>query len=121
MGLDTERFLKAGYPALDSGVMAHEWPALKQELTAIFKTRTRAEWLARFAGKDACVSPVLTLSEAAEHPHNQARAMFIDVAGVQQNAPAPRFSRTVPSPPHPPSKTGADPLQVLREWGIEAH
>jgi len=119
MGLDAERFLRAGYPALDRNVIAHEWPALKRELIAIFKTQTRDEWLARFADEDACVSPVLTLAEAAQHPHNQARSMFIDVDGVQQNAPAPRFSRTAPAAPRPPRQPGMDTLQVLRDWGVD--
>jgi alpha-methylacyl-CoA racemase len=119
MGFDAERFVKAGYPALDEGVRTRDWPALKRELSDVFKTRTRDEWIAKFEGKDACLSPVLTLAEAAQHPHNQARQMFIDVAGVQQNAPAPRFSRTVPSPPLPPAQADTDTLQLLHEWGVD--
>jgi alpha-methylacyl-CoA racemase len=66
------------------------------------------------------VTPVLTLAEAAEHPHNRARQAFIDVDGIQQNAPAPRYSRTVPDRPAPPPKLGSDTHAVLADWGIDA-
>src|SRR5271155_1056281 len=97
--LDDDRWRKAGFPAYDARIVEHEWPALKRELTARFKAKTRDEWCEIFAGSDACVTPVLTLAEAAEHPHNRARHAFIDVEGVQQNSPAPRFSRTAPAHP----------------------
>lgn len=70
------------------------WPELKSELEAIFKTKTRDEWEALHSGSDACVAPVLPFWEASEHPHNVARGAFIEVDGVVQPAPAPRFSRT---------------------------
>jgi alpha-methylacyl-CoA racemase len=119
MGLDAERWRQAGYPAHDPRVVEQEWPALKLELTARFKTKTRDEWCEVFAGSDACVTPVLTLAEAAEHPHNRARRAFIEVGGLLQNAPAPRFSRTVPGPPRAPPKTGSDMQAVLADWGID--
>src|SRR5579872_4107867 len=70
------------------------WPALREKMAALFKTRTREEWRARLEGTDACFAPVLTLAEAARHPHLEARETFIAVDGVTQPAPAPRFSRT---------------------------
>jgi alpha-methylacyl-CoA racemase len=65
------------------------------------------------------VAPVLSLAEAADHPHLAARETFIDVGGVVQPAPAPRFSRTVPPRPTPPPAVGADTADVLRDWGID--
>jgi alpha-methylacyl-CoA racemase len=119
LGLDRARWSRVGFPAMDSHTVENEWPAFKAELTRIFKTKPRDEWAQQFEGSDACVTPVLTLAEAAEHPHNRARQAFIDVGGVQQNAPAPRFSRTVPSHPTQPPKTGADTDAVMKEWGID--
>jgi alpha-methylacyl-CoA racemase len=120
LGLTEPRWLAAAYPADGPQVTQHEWPALKAELTRIFRTKTRDEWCQLFAGSDTCVTPVLTLAEAPDHPHNRARNAFIEVAGVQQNAPAPRFSITAPGPPRPPRPTGADLGEVLRDWGIAA-
>jgi alpha-methylacyl-CoA racemase len=119
MGLDEDRWREAGYPAHTARTLEQDWPALKRELSAIFKGRTRDEWCALFADCDACVTPVLTLKEAAAHPHQRARNAFIDVGGVQQNAPAPRFSRTVPAHPKPPSNTDSDEEKVLADWGID--
>jgi alpha-methylacyl-CoA racemase len=120
MGLDGDRWRRAGHPAYETQIVEDEWPALKQELTARFKTKTRDEWCALFADCDACVTPVLTLAEAAEHPHNQARQAFIEVAGLLQNAPAPRFSRTQPAKPRAPAVTGSDAEAVFADWGIDA-
>jgi alpha-methylacyl-CoA racemase len=119
MGLDTERWRAAGYPVHDSRTVARDWPELKVELTAIFKQKSRDEWCELFAGSDVCVTPVLTLAEAPNHPHNLARKAFIEVGGLLQNAPAPRFSRTVPAHPRAPSKTGSDTQAVLADWGID--
>lgn len=119
IGLAEERWLSAGYPAVDPQVMGNAWPALKAELAALFRTRTRSQWCDLFAGSDVCVTPVLSLAEAADHPHNRARNAFIDVGGVQQNAPAPRFSRTPASEPLPPREAGADTAEVLADWGLD--
>lgn len=94
------------------------WPQLREAITQAFATRTRAEWTAVFEGTDACVAPVLSLSEAATHPHLAARGTFIEVGGVTQPAPAPRFSRTVPRHPTPPPPVGADTPDVLRDWRL---
>jgi alpha-methylacyl-CoA racemase len=119
MGLIEEPWRNAGYPALDARTVEQEWPALKERLAALFKTRSRDEWCALFEGSDVCVTPVLTLEEALEHPHNRARAAVLELEGVPQNAPAPRFSRTPPGLPRPPRATGADTDQVLTDWRID--
>jgi alpha-methylacyl-CoA racemase len=120
MNLEGDRWLRAAYPAYDERVLEEDWPRLKLELSARFKTKTRDEWCEVFAGSDACVTPVLTLAEAAEHPHNRARQAFVDVDGIQQNAPAPRFSRTLADHPAAPPKRGSDTQAVLADWGIDA-
>jgi alpha-methylacyl-CoA racemase len=94
------------------------WPALRERLAATFRTRTRDEWCALLEGTDACVAPVLSLLEAPAHPHNQARATFVEVGGVAQPAPAPRFSRTPCATPAPPSGPGEDDAEVLAAWGV---
>ncbi|GAA1569478.1 CaiB/BaiF CoA-transferase family protein [Dactylosporangium maewongense] len=78
------------------------WPAQAAAFARIFATRTRDEWTAAFDGTDACVTPVLSMAEAATHPHLAARRTLVPVAGAPQPAPAPRFSRTAPVPPGPP-------------------
>ncbi|HVW70516.1 MAG TPA: CaiB/BaiF CoA-transferase family protein [Steroidobacteraceae bacterium] len=120
LGMDDSRWRAAGYPSLDARTRERVWPELKAELTRIFLTRTRDEWCAVFADCDACVTPVLTLEEATAHPHNRARDVFVDVGGVTQNAPAPRFSRTKPAHPRPPREAGADTWDVLEEWGVDS-
>jgi alpha-methylacyl-CoA racemase len=70
------------------------WPKLKRKAQDVFKTKTRDEWIAIFEGNDACVTPVLSFSEATQHPHLQARGTVVEIDGVRQTAPAPRFSRT---------------------------
>ena len=96
------------------------WPALRERLTALFRTRPRAAWTALFEGSDACVAPVLKLSETPAHPHHQARGTFVELAGIPQAAPAPRFSRTPPSVPHPPRAPEPNPEEILRSWGLSA-
>ncbi len=70
------------------------------------------------AGSDVCFAPVLTLGEAIEHPHNRTRGLFVDVGGVPQQAPAPRFSRTPGVVQRPPSAPGEDTEEALRDWGF---
>ena len=93
---------------------------LRRQITDAFAARTQAEWSEVFEGTDACVAPVLPLTEAMEHPHMTARGVFVEQEGVRQPAPAPRFSRTtagLPSPP--PVKPGIDTREALTAWGIE--
>jgi alpha-methylacyl-CoA racemase len=96
------------------------WPEMKQKLAAVVRTRTRDQWAALFEGSDACVAPVLSLEEAAAHPHNRARNAFLEVAGTLQPAPAPRFSRTGTGTPTPQARVGADTVKVLEEFGFSA-
>jgi alpha-methylacyl-CoA racemase len=96
------------------------WPHLKQRLGEVFATKTRAEWCAIMEATDVCFAPVLTMSEAAAHPHNVERSTFIEVGGMQQPAPAPRFSRTVPSVERPPAHAGQHSREVLADWGVAA-
>ena len=97
-----------------------QWPALKQRLEAIFKTKTRAEWCEILEGSDACFAPVLSMGEAPSHPHNALRKTFVEHAGAVQPAPAPRFSRTPGAiagvPPHP----GQHTEPALGDWGFSA-
>lgn len=79
------------------------WGPLKEKLTGLFKTKTRDEWCQLMEGTDICFAPVLSLSEAKEHPHNVERETFVDVGGYMQPAPAPRYSETVSSKPKPPA------------------
>jgi alpha-methylacyl-CoA racemase len=96
---------------------AANWPALRGRLAAVFHTRTRDEWAAVFAGTDACVAPVLSLTEAPKDPHNQARETFVEQDGIIQPAPAPRFSRTAVAVGRTPPRPGEDTDDVLSELG----
>ena len=96
------------------------WPVLKARFTAIFKSRTRDAWDEVFAGSDACYAPVLSISEVAAHPHNAQRNAFVTREGVQQPAPAPRFSRTAPELGTAPREAGADTSAVLTAAGYSA-
>jgi alpha-methylacyl-CoA racemase len=115
-GLDPARFGPHGLGAYP--VASPEWPGLKVELAGIFRSRTRDEWCALLEGTDACFAPVLTVSEASQHPHNVARQAFLTLNGVLQHAPAPRFSATVPDEPKAPVAAGADSRAVLRQAGF---
>lgn len=96
------------------------WPQLKERFAAQIRTRTRAEWAALLEGEDACATPVLGLHEAPSHPHNVARGTFVELGGVVQPAPAPRFSRTPAAIRTPPSAPGADTVSGLTAWGVSA-
>ncbi len=96
------------------------WPALTQRFASIFVSRTRDEWSKQFAATDACVAPILSMSDAITHPHNQARQTFVEVDGITQPAPAPRFSRTeseIQQAPKPPTKPTAT---LLKSWNVSA-
>jgi alpha-methylacyl-CoA racemase len=91
---------------------------LRARLEALFKTRGRDEWCVLLEGTDACFAPVLSMAEAPRHPHNVARGSFVEVDGVTQPAPAPRFSRTPSADPTPPQEIGEGTRTALAGWGI---
>ena len=95
-----------------------QWGELKGKLTALFKTKTRDEWDAIMEHTDMCYAPVLTMSEAAAHPHNAARSTFLDVGGDTQPAPAPRYSATVTAKPEPTPMPGDDTDAILQSLGL---
>lgn len=111
-GVDPEQFS----PQMD----AQAWPALKQTLTAVFKTKTQQEWCAIMEGTDVCFAPVLSLSDAPQHPHNVERGTYIELDGVTQPAPAPRFSRTASKVQHGLRQAGEDSESALSEMGVDA-
>jgi len=86
----------------DAQMDPRQWSALKEKLTALFKTKTRSQWCDLMEGTDICFAPVLSLTEAKEHPHNVERQTFVDVGGLKQPAPVPRYSVTVSDPPKRP-------------------
>ena len=97
-----------------------QWSAVRQRLQAVFATRTRDEWSSLLAGADTCCTPILELSEVGGHPHNAARSTFVDIEGVSQPAPAPRFSRTVSAIGSAAGPALPDLVGVLRGWGASA-
>jgi alpha-methylacyl-CoA racemase len=106
-------------PELAGQMNRNAWPALKEKLAPIFKAKTRDEWDAIMAGTDVCYAPVLTLDEAPKHPHNVERETFVEVAGVTQPGPAPRFSKTPASIERPPAHAGQHTDEALADWGLD--
>ena len=106
-------------PAFDAQHDRSQWGALKAKLTAVFRTKTRAEWDAIMEQTDICYAPVLTMTEAASHPHNVARETFVEVGGDVQPAPAPRYSVTANSLPAAAPMPGAQTDAILAELGID--
>jgi alpha-methylacyl-CoA racemase len=96
------------------------WPALKQQLAKIFKSKTRDEWCKIMEGSDVCFAPVLSMEEAPNHPHNRHRDTFVEVEGVVQPGPAPRFSRTPGKVQRPPASPGEHSEEALRDWGFSS-
>ena len=94
------------------------WGELKERLAGILRTRTRDEWCELMEGTDVCFAPVLSMSEAPEHPHNRERGTFVEVAGITQPAPAPRFSRTPGEISRPPAHAGQHTSEALADWGL---
>lgn len=94
------------------------WPELKTRLAEVFRTRTRDEWCEIMEGSDICFAPVLSIGEAIDHHHNRSRQTFVEVDGVPQPAPAPRFSRTEVTVQGPPPKAGEHSDAVLADWGF---
>ncbi len=97
---------------------ASKWDELKEDLTEVFKQKTRDEWCELMEGTDVCFAPVLAMSEVAEHPHNKARGSFVEINGVNQPAPAPKFGQSQPGTPRAPKPAGAETDAVLKEAGF---
>lgn len=95
------------------------WPQMHQAFTEVFLSKTREEWCAELEGSDACFAPVLSLTEAPQHRHMNARKTFVEHAGVVQPDPAPRFSRTPGAVRRPPPQRGEGGAGALREWGVK--
>jgi alpha-methylacyl-CoA racemase len=114
--------LLRGLGLADAGLPAQldrsGWPELRRQFTAAFAARSRDEWAEIFAGTDACVAPILGMGEAPEHPHALARNAFVEVGGIRQPGPAPRFGRTAAAQPAPPPRPGADTDAVLAGLGL---
>jgi alpha-methylacyl-CoA racemase len=107
-------------PDFDAQMDRARWPDLKARLAALFATRTRDEWCTVMEMTDVCFAPVLSLNEAPKHPHNVARATFIDVGDGIQPAPAPRYSRSVNERPTPAPRAGSDGDAILEAAGYDA-
>jgi alpha-methylacyl-CoA racemase len=119
-GLLLEKTGLADDPALAKQMARGDWPALKEKLAAVFESKTRDEWDAIMLGSDVCYAPILSFGEAVEHPHNQARQTFVEVDGLKQAAPAPRFSRTSPEVPPAAAAPGEHTDAVLAAAGFSA-
>ena len=115
--------LLAGLGLVDAGLPAQHdragWPAQRAAFSAAFASRDRDAWVASFEGTDACVTPVLAPDEVADHPHIAGRGSLVEVDGVLQAAPAPRFSRTPADPPAQAGPRGGDARAVLADWSAE--
>ena len=107
-------------PAFAGQMNRGEWDGLRAKLAEVIGKKTQDEWSAIMGGTDVCFAPVLDLDEAPRHPHNVARQTFVEVAGVTQPAPAPRFSATPGAIQGPPPATGAHDVEALTDWGFSA-
>lgn len=96
-----------------------QWAALRKVIDGVLRSRTRDEWMAIFEGTDACVTPVLSLTEATVHHHNVARGTFTEEYGVVQPSPVPRFGRTPGRIASPPPRPGQDSRAALLDWGLD--
>ncbi len=107
-------------PEFKSQMDRDTWPAKREKLAAVFATKTRDDWCEIMNATDVCFAPVLNLDEAPLHPHNVARQTFVEVAGVTQPAPAPRFSATPGRIAGPPPAIGAHNSEALADWGFSS-
>ncbi|MEV6449567.1 CaiB/BaiF CoA-transferase family protein [Amycolatopsis sp. NPDC051716] len=115
---DLVKVLELDPDSLPVHVDKTQWPRLREILAAAIGKYTRDDLVARAEGTDACLTPVLAPAEAASHPHNAARGTFVEIGGLVQPAPAPRFDRTPPSTPEAPRTKGSDTEAVLAELGV---
>lgn len=112
-GIDDPEFLKQNEK--------ESWASLRQKLEELFATKTQAQWCELLEGTDVCFAPVLNLAEAPQHPHNEARASFVDFEGVTQPAPAPRFSRSQTGIQSAAAIAGEHSEEILKDWGFDDH
>ena len=112
-GIDDPEFLKQNEK--------ESWASLRQKLEELFATKTQAQWCELLEGTDVCFAPVLNLAEAPQHPHNKARASFVDFEGVTQPAPAPRFSRSQSGIQSSAAIAGEHSEEILKDWGFDDH
>lgn len=112
-GIDDPEFLKQNEK--------ESWASLRQKLEELFATKTQAQWCELLEGTDVCFAPVLNLAEAPQHPHNKARASFVDFEGVTQPAPAPRFSRSQSGIQSAAAIAGEHSEEILKDWGFDDH
>ena len=110
LGLDDELLRNQSDPST--------WDDAKQQLAAVFKTKTRDEWCEILEDTETCFAPVLGLTEAPTHPHNVKRGTFVEIDGIVQPRAAPRFSRTAPADPGPLHRAGQHTIDVLLDAGI---
>jgi len=110
LGFDPKSFPDPADPA--------NWPQARELLATRFAQRSRAEWCELLEGSDGCFAPVLDFHEAPAHPQHVARNAFVEIGGVRQPAPAPRFSRTPPTAPSPPEPPGRSSRAILADWGF---
>ncbi|RSD08419.1 CaiB/BaiF CoA transferase family protein [Amycolatopsis eburnea] len=115
---DLVKVLELDQESLPLHVDKTQWPKLREILATTIGKHTRDELVARAEGTDACLTPVLAPGEAAAHPHNAARGTFVEIGGMVQPAPAPRFDRTPPETPEAPRAKGSDTEAVLAELGV---
>lgn len=118
----TELLHRLGLDAADFPPQSdrERWPEARARLAAAFRLRTRDEWCALLEGTDACFAPTLTMDEATRHPHMVARGTYVEIDGVVQPAPAPRFSVTVPGVPDPPQKAAPENAEAALQGWLEA-
>jgi len=107
-----------GDPEMAQTLDRTKWPDQRARLAAVIRSEPRGHWIKQLEGTDVCFAPVLSMDEAAEHPHMVARRVFQEIDGVRQAAPAPRFSATPGRTPGPASAPGADTRDVLIDWGF---
>ena len=112
-GIDDPEFLKQNEK--------ESWASLRQKLEELFATKPQAQWCELLEGTDVCFAPVLNLAEAPQHPHNKARASFVDFEGVTQPAPAPRFSRSQSGIQSAAAIAGEHSEEILKDWGFDDH
>jgi len=113
MGLEGDNTLA---PQMDRD----RWPEMSARFSEVFATRTRDEWCAVMEGTDICFAPVLTVEESFDHPQNSARGSYIEVEGIKQPGPAPRFSRTPGGIQSPPPEYGTGTTAALTAWGVSS-